>query len=107
MSFGFRCIFRGARRMGQRDQIDDLCDARAEVRALRVELDKRRLAFRDARAELRTATERLEDVLNQIEQGQGRLPFPEEQAAEARPAAAAVDGSNGRRRKSAAAAARA
>lgn len=74
------------------DVIDDLCDARATVRTLRGELQKRRIAFHEAKDKLAKATNRLEDVLTEIEQHQGRLPFADQ------PEAAVPVMTNGQRR---------
>jgi hypothetical protein len=70
---------------GTQSQIDDLLDARATIRQLRLELAKRRLAYLECKERLATASERLEDVLTEFEQKQGRLPFGDD-AAEAGPA---------------------
>jgi predicted nucleic acid-binding Zn-ribbon protein len=80
----------------EQSKIDDLCDVRASVRALRKEVQKRHIALNDARDKLRKATSRLEDVLTEIEQHQGRLPFVEDQPAVA--AEAAPSNGNGKRK---------
>jgi chromosome segregation ATPase len=68
---------------GTQSQIDDLLDARASVRQLRRELANRRLALREVKEKLATATDRLEDLLTELEQRQGRLPFADDAQAEA------------------------
>src|SRR5258707_14549871 len=69
--------------MSRQLQIDDLLDARAEVRVLRKELLQRQEAFRAVRHRLMTATNRVEGLLTELEQQQGRLPFAEAEEAEA------------------------
>jgi septal ring factor EnvC (AmiA/AmiB activator) len=83
--------------------IDDLLDARAEVRRLRKQVTDQRLALRASKDKLTAALDRLEDNLTQLEQQQGRLPFGDD-AAEPKPAPAAR---NGRRHHQPAAAAQA
>jgi hypothetical protein len=61
----------------QREQLDDLLDARAEIRMLRTELTKRRAAVAEIKGKLASLTTRFEDVLTEIEVKQGRLPFKE------------------------------
>lgn len=61
--------------MAHRDQLDDVLDARAEMRTLRKRVTETRAAWTLARTELNEASSRLEDVLTEIEQRQGRLPF--------------------------------
>lgn len=76
------------------DQLDELLDKRAEIRRLRQEVLKRRLALRETKAKLEAMTDGLEDVLTEIEQRQGRLPFDEAEATEVSPPA---NGSMGER----------
>jgi DNA repair exonuclease SbcCD ATPase subunit len=70
--------------MAQREQIDDLLDARAELRRLRIELTEKRVtlhkspayqAFKRVKQELAAIGDQFEEVLTEIEQKQGRLPF--------------------------------
>lgn len=61
--------------MAHRDQLDDVLDARAQMRALRDKVKTTKAAWDDAKTELRDASERFESVLTEIEQKQGRLPF--------------------------------
>lgn len=81
-------------------QIDELLDTRAEIRTLRKELLKRRIEFQTCKSKLSKAVDRLEDVLTELEQRQGRLPFPEIDDGGAPDPAARP--SNGRHRKPAA-----
>lgn len=78
------------------EQLDDLLDARAEIRRLRQDVLKKRLALREAKAKLSTATDKIEDTLTEIEQRQGRLPFDEAEHVEVTPPA---NGSQGQRVK--------
>ena|ERR1700734_882521 len=75
--------------MAQREQIDDLLDARAELRRLRIELTEKRvtlhkspafLAYKRVKQELAAIGDQFEEVLTEIEQKQGRLPFMAEGA---------------------------
>jgi hypothetical protein len=64
-----------------KQQLDDLFDARAEIRRLKKAVADTRAAFAEAKSELATATARSEEILVQMEHKQGRLEFPEEEAA--------------------------
>ncbi len=64
--------------MSQREQLDDLLDTRAEIRRLRKAVEQTKAAYAQAKGELASATERAEEVLTEIEQKQGRLPFDAE-----------------------------
>jgi hypothetical protein len=93
--------------MSNQLQIDDLLDARADVRALRKALTAKRIELADIRARLTTASDRLENLLTELEQQQGRLPFGADEPAEApakAPAKAPPPRSNGRKHRQPAAA---
>lgn len=73
--------------MAQRDQVDDLLDARAELRRLRIELTEKRvtlhkspafLAYKRVKQELASINETFEECLTSLEVKQGRLPFMEQ-----------------------------
>jgi hypothetical protein len=64
-----------------KQQLDDLFDARAEIRRLKKAVETTRAAYAEAKAELSAATARSEEILVQLEHRQGRLEFPEEEAA--------------------------
>jgi hypothetical protein len=75
--------------MAQHDQIDELLDARAELRRLRIELTEKRItlhqsipfkAYQRVKEELRATSDAFEECLTELEQKQGRLPFMEEAA---------------------------
>jgi predicted nucleic acid-binding Zn-ribbon protein len=76
------------------DQLEELLDARANIRALEKELLKRRIALRETKTKLSDARGKIEDTLTEIEQRQGRLPFDEAEAVEVKPPA---NGSMGER----------
>lgn len=76
--------------MAQREQIDDLLDARAELRRLRIELTEKRVtlhqsaafkAYARVKEELRATSDQFEEVLTELETRQGRLPFMAEDQA--------------------------
>jgi hypothetical protein len=78
--------------------IDDVLDSRAMIRTLEKELLKRRIEFRAAKEKLADARARLEENLTQLEQRQGRLPFPEADQTDApAPAARPSNGRGGKR----------
>jgi hypothetical protein len=58
-----------------REQLDDLMDARAEIRRLKKQVADTRAAFNAARSELADKSALAEEILTQMEQRQGRLPF--------------------------------
>jgi hypothetical protein len=87
---------------GVQSQIDDVLDARAAVRQLRLEVTKRRQALAEVRDKLATASGRLEDLLTELEQKQGRLPFGDDAQAQDDAPSPAARPSNGRGRKRAA-----
>jgi chromosome segregation ATPase len=58
------------------DQLEDVLDARAEIRELRRKVTMAKAAWTEAKTELSAATQRVEDLLTEIETRQGRLPFP-------------------------------
>jgi chromosome segregation ATPase len=62
--------------MAHREQLDDVLDARAEIRQLRKRVNETKAAWNEAKSELSAASTRLEDVLTEIEQKQGRLNLP-------------------------------
>ena len=66
-------------------QIDDLLDARGEIRRLSKIVADARDVWVGAKSELTAAKTKLEGVLDELEQRQGRLPFPEPEAKEANP----------------------
>jgi predicted nucleic acid-binding Zn-ribbon protein len=78
------------------DQLEELLDSRANIRALEKELLKRRLALRETKTKLSAARDKIEDTLTEIEQRQGRLPFDEAEATEVVPPA---NGDMGDRRR--------
>jgi hypothetical protein len=61
--------------------LDDLFDTRQEIRRLRKAVADTRAAAAEARSELAAATARSEEILVQMEHQQGRLEFPEDDAA--------------------------
>jgi hypothetical protein len=61
-------------------QLDDILDARAAKRDARKAFEAARIAMNQARTTLSEATERVEALMDEVEQKQGRLPF--EQAVE-------------------------
>ena len=72
--------------MAHRDQrLIEILDARAEIRSLRKRVTETKAAWQTAKGELRDASDRLENVLTEIEQKQGRL-FGDDDQAEARKA---------------------
>ena len=58
-----------------REQLDDLMDTRAEIRRLKKQVADTRAAFNLARSELADKSALAEEILTQMEQRQGRLPF--------------------------------
>jgi hypothetical protein len=58
-----------------REQLDDLMDARAEIRRLKQQVANTRAAFNDAKSALADKSALVEEILTQMEQKQGRLPF--------------------------------
>jgi len=66
--------------MSQRAQLDDLLDARQEMRKWRTAVKQTREAYSAAKSQLSAATARAEEVLTQIEQKQGRLTFEPDSA---------------------------
>ena len=66
--------------MSQRAQLDDLLDARQEVRNWRKTVKETREAYNTAKSQLSKATARAEEVLTQIEHKQGRLTFEPDSA---------------------------
>ena len=76
------------------DQLEELLDKRAEIRRLRQDVLKKRVALRESKTRLAALVDGLEDVLTEIEQRQGRLPFDEAEATEVTPPA---NGSMGER----------
>lgn len=64
-------------------QLDDLLDTRAEIRRLKKAVTATKAAAAEAKGELAAATAAAEEILVQIEHHQGRLEFPEEDAAPA------------------------
>jgi hypothetical protein len=81
---------------GTQSQIDDLLDARAELRRLRKQVAACRLALRASKEQLATATDRLEDILTELEQRQGRLPFGDDAQADGPPQADTYTSTSGR-----------
>jgi hypothetical protein len=77
--------------------VEDLLNARAEVRRLRKLMIDRRAQLRQTKLDLAAATDRLEDHLTELEQHQGRLPFAEVDAEAPAPAPRAH--ANGRRQR--------
>ncbi len=63
------------RPMGYVGPIDDVIDAHAQIRFLRKRVQETKAEWADAKTELATASARLETVLTEIEQQQGRLPL--------------------------------
>jgi hypothetical protein len=57
------------------DAVDDLLDARSEVRRLRKLVLQQRIALKQAKESLAGALERVETCFDELEQRQGRLPF--------------------------------
>jgi hypothetical protein len=75
-----------------RETVDELLDARAELRRLRIELTEKRvalhqcaafLAYQRVKQELAATADQFEECLTELEQKQGRLPFMAEAQAEA------------------------
>ena len=56
-------------------QLDEVLDARAQIRELRKRVIETKAAWNEAKSELSAASDRLEGVLTELEQKQGRLPF--------------------------------
>jgi hypothetical protein len=83
------------------DAVDDLLDARSEVRRLRKLVLQQRIALKQAKESLAGALERVETCFDELEQRQGRLPFPEADDQAEAPAPAERP-SNGRKAKRAA-----
>ena len=70
-----------------RDQrLEEVLDARAEIRSLRKRVTETKAAWQTAKSELSDASDRLENVLTEIEQKQGRLFRDDDDQAEARKA---------------------
>jgi hypothetical protein len=66
--------------MSARVQLDDLMDARAEIRDLTKLVASTKAAYDQARSDLAKKRSLAEEILVQIEQRQGRLPFDPEAA---------------------------
>ena len=64
--------------------LDEMLDARAEVRRLKKKVQQSRQAFNEARSELSAASDRLENAITEIEQQQGRLFDSDEEGKSAR-----------------------
>ena len=62
------------------EQLDDLFDARAEIRRLKKAVAETGAAYSEAKSELKEASARSEEILVQLEHKQGRLEFPEDEA---------------------------
>jgi DNA repair exonuclease SbcCD ATPase subunit len=60
--------------------LDDMLDARREIRRLKKEVAAKRAEFNEARSQLAAANDRLEKVLVEIEQKQGVMDFGEDDA---------------------------
>ena len=65
--------------MSQKKQLEELLQARQEIRRARKTVKETRAAYSAARSELGQATARAEKVLTEIEQRQGVLPMGEEE----------------------------
>jgi predicted nucleic acid-binding Zn-ribbon protein len=64
-----------------RDQrLEEVLDARAEIRSLRKRVTQTKEAWQEAKGELAAASDRLENALTDIEQRQGRLFGDDDQA---------------------------
>jgi hypothetical protein len=68
-----------------RQQLDDLMDARTEIRRLRKVVIDARAVLAEARSELTAAVAKQEGVLEELEARQGCLPFQDEAAEPAKP----------------------
>lgn len=66
--------------MSQRENLEEMLDAREQERRLRKVVRESRAAWEQAKLDLSEAHERVENAIREIEQRQGRLPFgdPEE-----------------------------
>lgn len=62
-------------------QLDDLFDARAEIRRLTKAVDATKAAAAEAKSELAAAKARSEEILVQLEHKQGRLAFDKDEQA--------------------------
>jgi hypothetical protein len=63
------------------EQLDDLFDARAEIRRLKKAVAETGAAYSEAKSDLKEASARSEEILVQLEHRQGRLQFGEEEVA--------------------------
>ena len=61
--------------MASKDQLEDVLDARAEIRTLRNRVNTTKADYLDAKMAPSAAAERLEGVLTELEQKKGRLPL--------------------------------
>ena len=68
--------------MSQRKDLDEVLDARAEIRRLRKEEAASRAAFVEAKRARAEAETRFESVMSDIESKQGRLEFPDHESLE-------------------------
>jgi hypothetical protein len=93
--------------MAQRDSVDDLLDARAELRRLQAELAEKRailnktsafLAFKDVKQRMASINKTFEECLTSLEVKQGRLPFMEPDKT-ATPSVPVVTNGKGKRKR--------